>query len=95
MFASFALPKGMSGAPMIVTEPEHQFVAGVFVGQSRGEEIEDEIIEVIDGATTHTERIARVEYFARCDLLAPHRNFVASEFDGLALEALIAKEILD
>ena len=43
MFASFPLPKGMSGAPMIVSDRDSQFVAGVFVGQSRGEEIEDEI----------------------------------------------------
>ncbi|MGO9424124.1 MAG: hypothetical protein ACLP6Z_01960, partial [Steroidobacteraceae bacterium] len=75
-------------------------VEGVFVGQSRGEEIEDEVIEVSDvgpnSARTHTERISRVEYFARGDLLSPHKNFVAPEFGGgTTLEALIAKELLD
>jgi hypothetical protein len=97
MFASFALPKGMSGAPMIVSEQDLQFVAGVFVGQSRGEEIEDEILEVADVSPTesrrYTERISRVEYFARGDLLARYKNFIAPEFDGLTLEALIEKEV--
>lgn len=97
IFASFALPRGMSGAPVIVTEPDAQFVAGVFVGQSRGEQIEDEIVEVADigagGTHRHTERVSKVEYFARGDLLAPFNGFTAPEFDGLTLEALIAKHI--
>jgi hypothetical protein len=97
MFASFALPKGMSGAPMIVTDANKQYVEGVFVGQSRGEEIEDEIVEVADtspdGTHRHTERVSRVEYFARGDLLLPYQDFIAPKFDGLTLGALIAKEL--
>jgi hypothetical protein len=99
LFASFALPKGMSGAPMIVTESDKQFVQGVFVGQSRGEQIEDEIIDVRDLSPTethrHTERVSRVEYYARGDLLAPHRHFAVPKVGDLTLEALIAKEVLD
>jgi hypothetical protein len=95
--ASFPLPKGMSGAPLITTKSDEQFVAGVFVGQTRGEAIEDQIEEVIDeggGATrTHIERIARVEYFARGDLLAPHADFTAPEFEGCTLRELIAEDI--
>jgi Trypsin-like peptidase domain len=95
--ASFPLLKGMSGGPLIATNPGEQFVAGVFVGQTRGEAIEDQIEEVIDeggGAKrTHVERISRVEYFARGDLLAPHANFTAPEFEGRTLQELIAEDI--
>lgn len=95
--ASFPLPRGMSGAPVIVTEPDAQYVAGAFVGQLRGEQIEDQIEDIVDegpgGYRIHRERIARVEYFARGDLLAMHRNFTAPEFQGLTLEQLIAHDL--
>lgn len=95
--ASFPLPKGMSGAPLIATTADEQFVAGVFVGQTRGEAIEDLVEEVIDEGggqrRTHIERISRVEYFARGDLLAPHADFRAPEFEGRTLRELIAEDI--
>jgi len=92
--ASSALPKGMSGAPLIVTETDVQYVAGVFVGQSRGEEIEDEITDVSDdGVRTHSERVSRVEYFARGELLARFADFAAPEFGGATLKQLIKLEI--
>jgi hypothetical protein len=97
IFASFALPKGMSGAPIIVTDQNSQFVAGVFVGQNRGEEIEDQITDVSEvgpGATRiHTEKVSRIEYFARGDLLLRFKDFVAPEFEGLTLKTLIAREL--
>jgi hypothetical protein len=95
--ASFPLPKGMSGAPLIVTTTSAQFVAGVFVGQTRGEEIEDSVEETVDagpeGTRTHVERVARVEYFARGDLLARHADLTAPEFEGLSLRELIERDI--
>lgn len=97
--ASFALPKGMSGAPLIVTNPDSQFVAGVFVGQNRGEEIEDQIEEVTDKSAserhTHVERISRIEYFARGELLASFAGFIAPEFGGFNLKDLIMREIAE
>lgn len=95
--ANFPLPKGMSGAPLIVTMLPAQFVAGVFVGQNRGEQIEDQIEEVIEdgganGRHVQVERVARVEYFARGELLGPYRDFVAPEFNGLPLGELIARD---
>ena len=95
--ASFALPKGMSGAPLIVTTDEAQFVAGVFVGQTRGEQIEDLVEEVIetDGGRTVTrvERVDRVEYFARGELLEPYGDYRHAEFGGMTLSELIARDI--
>jgi hypothetical protein len=94
--ASFALPKGMSGAPLIVTEGDLQFVSGMFVGQSRGEEIEDQITDVSDegpqGRHTLIERVSRVEYFARGELLARYADFAAEEFGGATLQRLITQE---
>jgi hypothetical protein len=95
--ASFALPKGMSGAPLIVTNPDSQFVAGVFVGQNRGEEIEDQIEELTDdsasGRHTHVERVSRIEYFARGELLSAFADFIAPEFEGVRFKDLIMGEI--
>lgn len=97
IFASFPLPRGMSGAPVIVNADRAQFVAGVFVGQHRGEQIEDSFEEVIEGAAgerrTQVERVSRVEYFARGDLLVRHRTLRVKEFDGMNLEELIAAEV--
>jgi hypothetical protein len=97
--ANFALPKGMSGAPLIVTNPDSQFVAGVFVGQNRGEEIEDQIEEVTDESAsarhTHVERVSRIEYFARGELLAAFADFIAPEFEGVSFKDLILREIAD
>lgn len=95
--ANFPLPKGMSGSPLVTTMPPEQFVAGVFVGQNRGEQIEDQVEEVIEegggnGRRTQIERVSRVEYFARGELLAPHVDFVAPEFDGFTLSELIAED---
>lgn len=94
--ASFPLPKGMSGAPLIRKHAEEDFVVGVFVGQSRGEQIEDLVEETTDSGPGSTriivERVARVEYFARGELLLPFADLRAEEFDGVTLAQLIAKE---
>jgi hypothetical protein len=45
--ANFPLLKRISGAPLIATVGDEQFVAGVFVGQTRGEEIEDQVQESV------------------------------------------------
>jgi hypothetical protein len=99
--ASFSLPKGMSGAPLIASdaEIESQFVAGVFVGQTRGEQIEDLVEEVVvdkaGNKETRVERVSRVEYFARGDLLVAHQDHGAAEFGKLTLQELIARDIAE
>ena len=94
--ASFSLPKGMSGAPLIRNSADEDFVVGVFVGQTRGEEIEDLVEETTEsgpgGTHVRVERVARVEYFARGELLQPFADFAAGEFGGLTLSKLIASE---
>src|SRR5689334_10493126 len=94
--ASFPLPKGMSGAPVIATNEKTQRVVGVFVGQNRGEELEDQVTEVINESSVaqsvHIERVSRVEYTARGDLFARFRTHVATEFNGATLEELIKSE---
>jgi hypothetical protein len=95
--ASFSLPKGMSGAPLIATEGQSQYVVGVFVGQTRGEEIEDMVEEIVeegpDLRRVRTERISKVEYFARGELLTAHMEFRADEFNGLTLQQLIESAV--
>jgi hypothetical protein len=97
--ASFALPKGMSGAPLIANIGADEFVTGVFVGQMRGEEIEDLVEEVVDAGPgerrTHTERVARVEYFARGELLQPHKDFSSPAFEGLPFWELVRRDVAD
>jgi hypothetical protein len=97
--ANFPLLKGMSGAPLIATVGDEQYVVGVFVGQTRGEEIEDQFQEVTETGegkvTTLIEKVARVEYHARGELLAPFADFKAEEFKGLTLRELIAQDLRD
>jgi hypothetical protein len=94
--ASFPLPKGMSGAPLIRKRADDDFVVGVFVGQTRGEQIEDLVEEITESGPSstrvHVERVARVEYFARGELLRPFADFSAERFGGLTLSQLIARE---
>jgi hypothetical protein len=95
--ASFPLPKGMSGAPIIADIDYSQFVVGVFVGQSRGEMIEDQVEESVSVSATErrvqTDRTSRVEYFAKSDLLEPYRHFSGvPAFEGFTLEELISKD---
>jgi hypothetical protein len=95
--ANFPLLKGMSGAPIVASVGDNQYVAGVFVGQTRGEEIEDQVQEVTetkDGKViTLVEKVARVEYHARGELLRPYADFRVKEFEGLTLRELIAKDL--
>jgi hypothetical protein len=90
--ASFPLPKGMSGAPIVVIENNLLRAAGVFAGQNRGEEIEDLVTNVTDegpnGKHTLVEKTARIEYFARGELLSPYENYIAPEFSGLTLRQM-------
>ncbi len=94
--ASFPLPGGMSGSPALSYGNGVDQVVGVFVGQSRGEVIEDLLEEVIEAEqgnrVTRVERVSRVEYFARVDVLAKHRNFRAPQFGSLTLAELIRAE---
>jgi len=94
--ASFPLPAGMSGSPALSYGNGVDQVVGVFVGQKRGEVIEDLLEEVTEAANgnqiTRVERISRVEYFARVDVLAKHKNFRAPQFGTLTLAELINAE---
>jgi hypothetical protein len=91
--ASFPLPGGMSGSPALSTGNGVDQVVGVFVGQSRGEVIEDLLEEATEEEhgqrVTRVERVSRVEYFARIDVLAKHKDFRAPQFGSLTLTELI------
>jgi hypothetical protein len=91
---SFALPKGMSGAPLLVRSGEQVRVVGVMVGQTRVELVEDQIEERSEDLSTGTkrierERVARVEYTARADMLYPHSDLRLPEFGGFTFAELI------
>jgi hypothetical protein len=90
--ASFPLPKGMSGGPVIIGAPERSTAVGVFVGQNRGELIEDQISyrsEEADGRVkVETERVSHVEYHARGDMLYPHKDWIVPGAN-VSLERLI------
>lgn len=94
--ASFPLPKGMSGAPMIIDDGLEQFVAGVMVGQSRGEQMEDQWEEATEESNGRTvvrrTEIHRIEYSAVAHLLGPYREFTTSEFGRYTLWQLIKVE---
>jgi hypothetical protein len=94
MAASFALPAGMSGSPAVARSNGR--VVGVMVGQHRTEIDEHLVKEFTEptptGQATYVEKISRVEYSARIDLLWQHRDFRAAEFGGLTLTELIESE---
>jgi hypothetical protein len=96
--ASFALPAGMSGSPAVLYADDGEYVVGVLVGQSRSEideHLVKEFTEVTsEGRSTQVEKISRVEYAARVDVLAHHKDFRAEEFGGRTLSELIALEKL-
>ena len=93
--ANFALPAGMSGSPAVVTKADVDYVAGVLVGQIRSEIVEDFLSDVTEttatGKSVYVEKISRVEYMSRIDVLAHHGDHIAAEFGGTLAE-LIARE---
>jgi len=66
------------------------------VGQHRTEIDEHLVKEFTEptptGQATYVEKISRVEYSARIDLLWQHHDFRAAEFGGLTLAELIESE---
>jgi hypothetical protein len=64
------------------------------IGQTRGELVEDQIEErsielETGGISIEREKIARVEYTARADMLYPHKVLRLPEFGGLTSSELI------
>jgi hypothetical protein len=91
---SFALPKGMSGAPLVFVHGKEEYVGGVLVGQSRVELVEDQFSEIVEeGKPTYQEKVARVDYTASAEILTPHEHFRAPQFGTQTLAELIRSEI--
>lgn len=66
---SFLLGRGSSGAP-IFTIPD-EVVIGVGVGSYRSEELDDEILDILEGGIEYRERRLKIEQFGYAHSLAP------------------------
>lgn len=82
---SFAMPKGLSGAPLFVYNNPRDIVIGVCVGVNSGETTEFMLEEVQDNGEVRTERRVRVEEYGLAHDLRPLLDFRPVNLDGQTL----------
>jgi len=89
---SFAMPCGLSGAPLFIPGQHRDTVVGVCVGVNRGETVESAFEEVDEHGETYREKRIRFEEYGLANDIRPLFNWKPASFHGRTLLELSTGE---
>jgi len=88
---NFAITQGLSGGPLFIYNPQHDFLIGVCVGSIESRVVAYEEVEVRDGNERFEERVARIEEFGVAHDIRPLCDWRPQLLAGRSLAELSAE----